>query len=142
MALGNNLKRFRERLGISQGKLAEMVDLSLHTIFRMENNKSQPRASDLEKIAVALGCTVSELLNGQQKNEWKINIAWEVDDMNALDIKTDEFTVGFRGNGDFILWGSVPADKSLDEATGRIRDELAAAMAGRDAYEAKKKLNG
>ena len=54
MSLGNNLKIFRERLGVSQGKLAEMVNLSLHTIFRIENNKSEPRASDLEKIASAL----------------------------------------------------------------------------------------
>ena len=58
--------------------------------------------------------------------------------MNALEIKPDEFTVGFRGNGDLIMWGSIPADKALDEATERIRNELAATIAGKEAYEAKK----
>ena len=58
--------------------------------------------------------------------------------MNVMEIRPNEFTIGFTANGDIFLWGSIPAEKMLEEAADRIREELAAALAGREAYEAKK----
>ena len=140
--LGVTIRVLRQRLKLTQKDLALRTGLSVLTISRYENGKREPRASDIKKLCEVLGVTEDELLNGPRKNEWKINVVWEVDDMQALDIKPNEFTVGFRGN-DLILWGSIPGDKTLDEATGTVRNQLAAAMAGKEAYEAKKKaLNG
>lgn len=57
------LKVFRTQAGLTQAQLAEKVGLSLNTILNFEKGRREPRSSDLQKIAAALGCGVSELLN-------------------------------------------------------------------------------
>ena len=111
----------------------------MNTVWKWENTNMTPSVEVAQKLANFFNVSIEELLNGVKANEWKVNILWEVGNMNGLDIKPNEFAVGFRESGDLMLWGSIPAEKTLDEATGRIRDELAAAMAGKEAYEAKKK---
>ncbi|NCC58849.1 MAG: XRE family transcriptional regulator [Synergistales bacterium] len=57
------LKILRTQAGFTQSQLAEKVGLSLNTILNFEKGRREPRSSDLQKIAVVLGCEISELLN-------------------------------------------------------------------------------
>jgi transcriptional regulator with XRE-family HTH domain len=105
------------------------------TIRRWESGEREPRASDIKKLCEVLGCTEVELLNGPQPGEWKIEIIWEVEELNALSIESDKFCVGFRGD-DILLWGAVPGDKTPDEAAERIRRELDIAVKMREIRKA------
>jgi transcriptional regulator with XRE-family HTH domain len=52
--LSFNMKEQRHRLGITQAKLAEKVQTSLHYIGMIENEKKFPTPEMLERIAAAL----------------------------------------------------------------------------------------
>ena len=56
------LKRRRKALKLSLEKLSAMVGLSLSQIQRFETGEREPKKTDLENLAKALGCTVPELL--------------------------------------------------------------------------------
>jgi transcriptional regulator with XRE-family HTH domain len=52
--LSRNIKKRREKLGISQAKLAEKVDTSTNYIAQIEQQSRFPSSEMLERIAVAL----------------------------------------------------------------------------------------
>lgn len=56
------LKRRRKALKLSLEKLSAMVGLSISQVQRFETGEREPRRTDLENLAKALGCTVSELM--------------------------------------------------------------------------------
>jgi hypothetical protein len=93
----------------------------------------------LQRLAAFFNVSVDCLLNGPGPGEWNINIFWEVDETQALDIKKGEFAVGFRDSGDIMLWGNVPSEKTPDETAERVRIELSIAhemrLAGKAARE-------
>lgn len=57
----NQIKKFREHKGISQGKLAEMCNVSRQTINAIENNKYDPSLELAFSIAFILDSTVDTL---------------------------------------------------------------------------------
>ena len=61
--LGNRIKAIRSATGLSQEELAEMVDVSSHTISGIERGKNLPSYETLAKLAAAFGISVSELAN-------------------------------------------------------------------------------
>lgn len=60
MINGDEIKKRREALNISQLKLAQKVGLSQQSLSRIENNLSGGSTS-IGKIAAALGCKVTDL---------------------------------------------------------------------------------
>lgn len=59
--LGQNIKKYRSLLSISQQELADRTNLSLNFIGKIEVAFSKPSLESLIKIAEALEITVSEL---------------------------------------------------------------------------------
>lgn len=57
----NRIKEFREKKGFSQGKLAELCNISRQTINAIENNKYDPCLTLAFALAKELGVTVDEL---------------------------------------------------------------------------------
>ena len=57
-----NIKKFREKKGITQQELAAVLGVVQSTVAMWESNKSLPRVDTLKAIAKALGCTIDELL--------------------------------------------------------------------------------
>jgi transcriptional regulator with XRE-family HTH domain len=53
--LANNMKAYRNALGLSQAKLAYIVDTSTHYIGMIETKNNFPSPEMLERIAAALG---------------------------------------------------------------------------------------
>ena len=64
--MSNKIKAIRVQKGITQKKLADAVGVSSPYIHDLEINNRGARNETLDKIAAALGVTVSELL-GEEK---------------------------------------------------------------------------
>lgn len=63
MVQSNKIKKLREKLGLSQEKLARLADVSNNTIVNIEAGKQQnPTVETIKKIAKALGVSIEELV--------------------------------------------------------------------------------
>ena len=60
--VSNNIRRAREKKGISQAKLAIALGVKENTVWRWENNKSTPNENIIVDIANILDSTPAELL--------------------------------------------------------------------------------
>lgn len=60
----NRIKEYREKKTLSQGKLAELCNVSRQTINAIENNKYDPTLQLAFDLAKNLGVTVDELFFG------------------------------------------------------------------------------
>lgn len=60
--LGGRLRDCREAIGMSITKLADQIGVSRNTITSYEQGRTEPSASDLLKLASALGCSLGDLL--------------------------------------------------------------------------------
>lgn len=61
MSFPNRLHTLRTEKGLSQKKLAELSGLSQSSIYQWEKGTRKPKAEQLEKLAVALNISISEL---------------------------------------------------------------------------------
>ena len=62
MNIGQAIKEYRKKKGISQKKLAEMSGLSHTALCRIENDQAFPTKKHITKICDALGITRTYLL--------------------------------------------------------------------------------
>jgi len=61
--IAKNMKKYRDKLGISQDKLSKIAEVTLHTITKIESGATpDPRIETLRKIAAALDVKVDDLL--------------------------------------------------------------------------------
>ena len=63
MALNNRIKELRESKNMSQPALAKLIGVSMHSVWRWENGKVEPRACELQELAKVFNCKVDDLLN-------------------------------------------------------------------------------
>ncbi len=62
--LSKNLKKLREKKGLSQDRLAKLADIANNTIIKIEQGENMnPRLDTLKKIAKALEVKVDDLIN-------------------------------------------------------------------------------
>lgn len=64
MAIGENIRIAREKCGLSQERLAELLNVSQVLIYKYENEMCQPNATTAVSIAERLGTTVEKLVKG------------------------------------------------------------------------------
>lgn len=64
MPTGSRIKEIRKQKGLTQKQLGEKCGMYESQIRKYENGKANPKIETLQKIAGALGCTINELLNG------------------------------------------------------------------------------
>ena len=61
--IADNIKKYRNKLGISQGKLSKLADVTYNTIIKIESGANiNPTIETLSKIAKALGVGVDDLI--------------------------------------------------------------------------------
>ena len=61
--IAKNIKKYREKKGISQDKLSKLAGVTLHTITKIESGATpDPRIETVKKIADALEVSVDDLL--------------------------------------------------------------------------------
>jgi len=61
--IGDNIKKYRNKLGISQDALSKKANLAFHTIAKIEAGSTpDPRIETVKKIADALGVSLDDLM--------------------------------------------------------------------------------
>lgn len=68
MSIGDNIKRIREAKGISQYKLAQMLNISQQSVDQWERSLTNPRKSNIDKISSVLNVSVNELFGNIDTN--------------------------------------------------------------------------
>jgi transcriptional regulator with XRE-family HTH domain len=64
--LARNLKKLREKKGLSQDRLAKLADVANNTIIKIEQGENiNPTLDTLKKMAKALGVGLDELTSYQ-----------------------------------------------------------------------------
>lgn len=63
VALGENLKRLRRDRNLTQGELAELSNIRVGQISKIERNEVDPKLSTIYGLINALECTPNSLLN-------------------------------------------------------------------------------
>jgi len=61
MSLGEKIKKIREAKGISQEKLAQLAEITVSTVYKIEKDKINPSFAVVVRIAKGLGVSVGEL---------------------------------------------------------------------------------
>ena len=62
-SIGKNIKKLREKIGISQDRLSKLTDISSNTVAKLELDDSpNPTIETLQKIAKALNVKVDDLI--------------------------------------------------------------------------------
>jgi transcriptional regulator with XRE-family HTH domain len=61
--IADNIKKYRNKLGISQDKLSKLADVTYNTIIKIESGLNKnPTIETLSKITKALGVGVDNLI--------------------------------------------------------------------------------
>lgn len=61
--IANNIKKYRQKFGVSQDRLSKMMDVTHSTIIKIESGGSQsPTIDTISKIAKAFDVSVGKLL--------------------------------------------------------------------------------
>lgn len=89
--LGKRLRELRKRKGISQEKLAELVNVDPTTISNIENGKNYPSISNLENILNSIESTFSEVFDFEHKDS-KANLIKTINEkLQANPEKIEDF---------------------------------------------------
>lgn len=61
--IAKNIKKYRNKIGVSQDKLSKLAGVTLHTITKIESGTTpDPRINTVKKIAEALKADINNLL--------------------------------------------------------------------------------
>ena len=85
--MGLKIKQVRKKQGISQEKLAEMTNMNLKTIIRVENAQCSPSIDTIIKIANVLNIKVTDLFETQ---DYKTRTEIITDIQNSINLMNDE----------------------------------------------------
>ena len=66
MNLGENIYRLRTERNLSQGALAEALEVSRQSVRKWENNSATPELDKLMKMSALFGVTLDELVSGKE----------------------------------------------------------------------------
>ncbi len=61
--IARNIKKYREKLGISQDKLSKLADIAYNVIIKIESGATlNPTIETMAKIAKGLGVSIDDLM--------------------------------------------------------------------------------
>lgn len=60
--MANSIKKYREKLGLTQLQLADTLKISTVSLSRYENDMRTPHWSDIQTMCQLFGCTADELM--------------------------------------------------------------------------------
>lgn len=69
MNLGENIYRLRTAKNMSQGDLADALEVSRQSVSKWENNSAVPELDKLVKMAQLFGVSLDELVTGERTEE-------------------------------------------------------------------------
>ncbi len=69
MTLGERIKNYRQKLGLSQEQLAEKINVSRQAITKWENDSGIPDIDNLISLSKVMGISLDELVMGEKEND-------------------------------------------------------------------------
>lgn len=66
MRLGEKIKEFREKAGLTQEELAERMEVQRNTVWRWENQKANLKADNVQKLSVVLNVDPTDLIENDE----------------------------------------------------------------------------
>ena len=66
--LGQRIKSLRKNLNITQETLAELINMDITSLSKIETGRNYPQPETIEKIANALNVDISQLFSFQELN--------------------------------------------------------------------------
>lgn len=87
--VGKNITEKRKRLGMTQEKLAERMDISGSALSRIESGQATPRFERLEDLANILQCEVADLFRNYEQS-LSIRLETIEDLLKPLPVTTQE----------------------------------------------------
>ena len=94
MTLGEKIRYFRTKQGLTQGQLAEISGVHPVSIRKYETSKVQPQPTQVEKIATALNVSYSAL-HGVSNNGLRLETVGDL--MGVLMVMYDANVIQIRG---------------------------------------------
>lgn len=64
--VSNSIKVFRKKAGLSQIKLAEILQVQPNTIWRWERGERIPHWNDIQRMCELFNCTADELMSSPE----------------------------------------------------------------------------
>ena len=104
--LSQNIKRYRQRKGWSQAKLAEKMDISTNYLSDIETKRGWVSAFSLVKLANALEIEVFELFKPEEETA--------ADVLSTVNSYLDDFSTSLR----------VSFEKAIKDSLKKIRKTL------------------
>lgn len=71
--IGENIRKFRRRVGLTQDELGDKVGVTWEMISRYERGQSSP-LNKLDKIAEAFGISITELIDDKNSAEYSVPV--------------------------------------------------------------------
>lgn len=68
------LSVLRRKIGITQAQLGDMTGIDSNMISRYERGTAMPSLETIRRLALGLGVTVDELMNGSAVQEWELRL--------------------------------------------------------------------
>ena len=68
MNVGTSIRELRERAGLTQTALADILGKAQSSVACWERGRSKPRLDDLPAVAAALGCGIEDIVKGGAQN--------------------------------------------------------------------------
>lgn len=65
--IGKRIRQYRKDADMTQETLARLLGVSRPTISSWEIDRTEPSMEDVQKIAEAIGCTVSDIIGDYQQ---------------------------------------------------------------------------
>ncbi len=69
MTLGEKIKNYRQKLGLSQEQFAEKINVSRQAITKWENDSGIPDIDNLILLSKVMGVSLDELVMGEKDND-------------------------------------------------------------------------
>ena len=135
-AVGKTIKRLRKDQSLSLKKLAEKSKVTAGLISRVENFRTVPSLPVLQQIAIALKCSMAELVYGVKCNE----------DIPFLLIKNGEWSTEEREDSQGMLYQSIfsasPESDSFKVNMITLEAKISCPAVSNDAHQMIHVING
>ena len=83
MTIGQSIRTFRNKIGMTQQELSEKTGISVQSIRKYESDKVVPKSQNLQSIAKTLGVSPSDIDSGLKDTLERWNQTIDVEDLSS-----------------------------------------------------------
>jgi len=89
MTIGENIKNYRLKTGLTQKDLSDRLSVSFQTISKWENNTNEPDINTLKQLCSIFDCTMEELLYSKEEIVKPVEEETKVEEVATIEEKQE-----------------------------------------------------